>query len=154
MGLIRGTYQGRIIDQMDQDSGEVVRCKFGKSAAKGTPQVTVLIEVTEGPRIGDQGEWVGYFSGGATDGTLRSLRTLGFVGDDLEEFPAQEPVRPFAFVVDEEEFKGKVRTKIIRIGANPVMTNAEMKQLSKEIAPKLAAIVDMEAPLGNDEPVF
>lgn len=137
MGLSKGVYDGVIAMQYSQE-GEELACKFGKSVAKGTPQVTVLCEVASGPRIGEQMEWVGYFVGGATDGTLRTLRSLGFEGDDLDSFVDQRPTKAFQFTVDAEEYKGKERMKIVRIGVDTSMSRADLKSLAGELKSKLA----------------
>ena len=137
MGLSKGVYDGLVALQVDQDGGDIA-CKFGKSAAKGTPQVTVLCEVASGPRIGESMEWVGYFSGGATDGTIRNLRAFGFDGDDLDSFADQRPIKPFQFTVDEEEYKGKIRMKIVRIGVDTSMARSEVKSLANDLRGKLA----------------
>lgn len=154
MGLSKGKYFGVVAIQIASDSSELA-CKWGKSQAKGTPQVTVLCEVESGPKIGDQMEWVGYIAGGATEGTLRNLRALGFEGDDLDTFADQRPTKPFMFEVDDEEYKGKVRQKIVRIGADTTMTPGELRKLSNEMRPKLAQFKsDSGHPLGDDEPAF
>jgi hypothetical protein len=154
MGLSKGVYDGLVALQVGSDGGELA-CKFGKSMAKHTPQVTVLCEVASGPRIGEQMEWVGYLSGGATDGTIRALRTFGFEGDDLDAFADQRPIKPFQFTVDEDEYKGKVRMKVVRIGVDTSMAKAEVKALANELRGKLAQFVPTDDfGLGGDEPPF
>lgn len=154
MGLSKGVYDGLVALQVSQDGGDIA-CKFGKSPAKGTPQVTVLCEVASGARIGESMEWIGYFSGGATDGTVRNLRALGFEGDDLDDFADQRPIKPFQFTVDDEEYKGKVRQKIVRIGVGTSMAKSEVKALADELRGKLAQFKAAdEHPLGDDEPAF
>lgn len=145
MGLSKGVYDGLVALQVGPDGGELA-CKFGKSAAKGTPQVTVLCEVASGPRIGESMEWTGYFSGGATDGTIRNLRAFGFDGDDLDYFADQRPIKPFQFTVDEEEYKGKVRLKIVRIGMDTSMSRSETKALADELRDKLAQFKAVDEP--------
>jgi hypothetical protein len=137
MGLSKGVYDGLVALQVGQDGGELA-CKFGKSMAKHTPQVTVLCEVASGPRIGEQMEWVGYFSGKATDSTIRALRDFGFEGDNLDEFADQRPIKPFQFTIDDDEYNGKVRQKIVRIGVDTSMGKSEVKSLANELRGKLS----------------
>lgn len=150
MGLSKGVYDGLVALQVAQD-GTDIACKFGKSAAKGTPQVTVLCEVASGPRIGESMEWVGYFSGGATDGTIRNLRALGFEGDDLDSFADQRPIKPFQFTVDEEEYKGRVRLRIVRIGVDTSMGKSEVKALADELRGKLSQFKSADEPALDDD---
>ncbi len=140
MGLSKGVYDGLVALQVAQD-GTDIACKFGKSAS--------------GARIGESMEWTGYFSGGATDGTIRNLRSLGFEGDDLDSFADQRPIKPFQFTVDDEEYKGKVRQKIVRIGVDTSMAKSEVKALASELRGKLAQFkATDEIGLGADEPPF
>jgi hypothetical protein len=154
MGLSKGVYDGLVAIQIGQE-GDELACKFGKSAAKGTPQVTVLCEVASGPRIGESMEWTGYFSGGATDGTIRNLRALGFEGDDLDAFADQRPTKAFQFTVDDDEYNGKVRQKIVRIGTDTSLKAPELKALANELRGKLSQFKGSdESALGADEPPF
>jgi hypothetical protein len=154
MSLSKGVYDGLVALQIGQD-GQELACKFGKSAAKGTPQVTVLCEVASGPRIGESMEWTGYFSGGATAGTLRNLRAFGFEGDDLDAFADQRPTKAFQFTVDEETYKGKERMKIVRIGVDTSMARSEVKALADELRETLAQFKSDDGhPLADDEPAF
>jgi hypothetical protein len=151
MGLSKGVYDGLVALQVGQ-AGDELACKFGKSAAKGTPQVTVLCEVASGIRIGESMEWVGYFSGGATAGTIRNLRALGFEGDDLDAFADQRPTKAFQFTVDDEEYRGKVRQKIVRIGLDTSMARSEVKALANELRETLAQFKTAdEAPPDDDD---
>jgi len=129
-------------------------CVFGKSAKKGTPQVTVLVEVYEGHHIGEQMQWIGYLSGGAKNGTIGALRTMGFIGDDLADFDQQSPETVFPFTVGTEPYNGKDYTKITRIGGALEMSKAELKALAEEINPTLAQFKPAADPLNGDEPPF
>jgi hypothetical protein len=150
MSLSKGEYAGQVALQIGQD-GQELACKFGKSASSGTQQVTVLCEVASGPRIGESMEWVGYLKGGATTITLRTLRSFGFEGNDLDAFADQRPTKAFQFTVDEEEYKGKVRLKIVRIGVDTSMSKSELKDLAKELRGTLAQFKSDEAPSNDDD---
>lgn len=100
MSLVKGSYRGRGV------SGGL------GNTSTGQPQVAVELQVTEeGEFHGETITWFGYFTEGTEDRTLDSLRILGWKTDDLSNLDGicDNEVR---FVVDEEEYQGKVRTKV------------------------------------------
>jgi hypothetical protein len=57
--------------------------------------------------------------------------------------------------VDEEEYKGKVRLKIVRIGVDTSMAKSEVKALADELRETLAQFKSDDGhPLADDEPAF
>lgn len=60
-----------------------VSANMGKSQQKGTPCVTVLLELLDGPDAGKTIEWVGWVTETTKVRTAESLEVLGFDGADL-----------------------------------------------------------------------
>lgn len=97
-----GTYPARAVPIVDDKLGEV-GCRFGESEKKSTPFVQVLCQIVRGPYAGQTIMWTGYFSGGATEYTIKALRAFGFTGDELMGFPAQRPENEVSAVVEMKE---------------------------------------------------
>jgi len=112
-----GTHPARAVPILDDKDGEV-GCRFGESDKKGTPFVQVLCQIIRGPFAGQTIYWSGYFSGGATEYTIKALRAFGFTGDDLEKFPGQRPENEVAIVVEMEESRsGRSFPKVAWVNA-------------------------------------
>lgn len=109
------------------DDGEVA-CQFGHSKQKGTPQVAVCLEILRGPYAGQKITWMGFFTDATEERTLKSLRLLGFEGDDLGAFVTQHPTNEVVAVVEHETYDGKTRAKVAWIndptGGGMRMANA------------------------------
>lgn len=101
MSLRAGIYPARAVP-MVTDDGEVA-CRFGESAKKSTPFVHVLCQVIRGPAAGQTITYQGYFTGGATEHTIKALRNFGFTGDDLAAMPEQRPENEVSIVVSMSE---------------------------------------------------
>lgn len=109
--LPKGTYPA-VATVAQSDAGEVA-CQFGESKEKGTPFAAVLAKVIRGPFAKHTITWQGYFSGGATEHTIKALRNFGFTGDQLDKFPAQRPENEVEIVVEHEtNDKGQTFAKV------------------------------------------
>jgi len=86
--------------------------QFGASKNKGTKQVVLNMEIVEGDYAGSRLAWFGYFTQDSADRTIEALRLVGFKGDDLATLPTQKLGQRVSIVVEEEEYDGKVRSKI------------------------------------------
>jgi hypothetical protein len=100
--LEAGTYAARVALTTDKE-GKEVAVLFGESAKKGTPFAQVICQVIRGPHARETITWQGYFSGGATDHTVKALRAFGFTGDELASMPEQRPENEVQIVVEMEE---------------------------------------------------
>lgn len=109
--LPKGTYPA-VAAVAQTDAGEV-SCQFGESKEKGTPYAAVLTKVLRGPFAKQTITWQGYFSGGATEHTIKALRNFGFTGDQLDKLPAQRPENEVEIVVEHEtNDKGQTFAKV------------------------------------------
>lgn len=87
---------------------------------KGKMQVAVTCEITqECAEKGQTFSWIGTFSELATDMAVRALRAFGWEGDDLSDLFELDAAgckrflgREVELVIDEEEYEGKVHTKV------------------------------------------
>lgn len=80
-------------------------------SSTGKEQIAVLFELTSGEHAGQSITWFGYFTDGAVDRTLDSLRYCGWQGDNLAELDSLD-ANEVELVLAEEEYEGKVRTKV------------------------------------------
>jgi hypothetical protein len=55
--------------------------------------------------------WYGYFTEKTLDRTIESLRIMGWTGNDLEQLSGLD-TNEVDLVVDEEEYEGKLHTKV------------------------------------------
>lgn len=118
------------------DSGQYYTMKaftggLGKTKG-GHPQLGVELQVTEDNCLGERITWYGYFTDKSKEITFRTLRTLGWEGDDLSDLRGIDK-NEVRVLVAEEEYEGKHTLKVKGIyplgGAGLVnpMTEAEAK---------------------------
>lgn len=154
-----GTYPAVVVP-VSTDFGELA-CQFGKSKTKGTPQVVVAFEILRGPDAGKTVSWFGYFTDNAeaTERTFKALRACGFSGDDLDKFADQRPNNEVEIVVTNEEFEGKVRSKVQWVNApnrgvrlaDPMRDN-DLRMFSARFKSKLKSLPDMKTVEAKREP--
>jgi hypothetical protein len=81
-------------------------------ASTGKEQVAVSFAV---PNENGDGEhfvaWYGYFTEGAVDRTIESLRYMGFEGDNLLELVGLDK-NEVELVIEDEEYEGKIHEKV------------------------------------------
>lgn len=80
-------------------------------SSTGKEQIGVMFELVGGEHAGKHITWFGYFTDGAVDRTLESLRHCGWDSDnlaDLDSLGANE----VDLVVDDEEYEGKWRSRV------------------------------------------
>jgi hypothetical protein len=106
-----GTYNA-VAALIRSEAGDEAYVQFGNSREKGTPQVCINFEITDGDYAGHRIAWMGYFTEKTTKRTFETLRLVGWKGDDLMGALAQELTNQVSLVVDHEEWDGKVRAKI------------------------------------------
>ena len=123
----QGTYRGRAITST---------AKLIRSKNKNTPGIEVVID------MGPQGTmtWTGWITGGATEFTIRSMRAMGWQGDDLADLSTLG-TKECEVVVVEEEYKGNYYPKIAFINelggrgnaSSQEMTDAERRAFAAEM---------------------
>lgn len=102
-----GTYRARAIA-----SG------VGVSNTKSTPFVRVTLALV-GAHEGQEIDWIAYVTDKTQERVAEDLRTLGYKGNDPEELHDRGPEdvakllpNTVSIVVEEEEWKGEVRTRV------------------------------------------
>lgn len=77
--------------------------EFIKSPEKGTPGVTVAIELKAGPNMGERIQWVGWLTDATEVRTGESLALMGYDGESPDSVMRKE----FIAVIEHEEYKNK-----------------------------------------------
>lgn len=77
----------------------------------GNEQVAVLFRIIGGEHDGQCLTWFGHFTEKTLDRTLDSLRHCGWASDSIAELDGLD-ANEVQIVVDEEEYEGKLRTRI------------------------------------------
>jgi len=108
MTISAGTYRAKAIA-----SG------IGVSNTKATPYVRVTLAVVAGAQEGQEIDWIAYVTDKTQERVAEDLRTLGYTGNDPEELHdrneqdvSQLLPNVVSIVVEEEEWKGEVRTRV------------------------------------------
>jgi hypothetical protein len=83
---------------------------FGVSE-KNTEFVAVVFRIEEGENFGERVTWNGYFTEKTIKRTLESLRYCGWSGDMVTDLTGIDKNK-VQLVIKEEEFEGKLRTKV------------------------------------------
>jgi hypothetical protein len=157
--LSKGTYAAVVVP-VSTEFGELA-CQFGHSKEKGTPQVSVTLEVLRGPHAGQRISWMGFFTDSTEERTLKALRVCGFDGDDLDKFADQRPSNEVQIVVEHEEYKGVVRAKVAWIndpsfGGGMKMANAlsgsELRKFGAQFKSKLKSLPAVKTVEAKREP--
>jgi hypothetical protein len=82
MTEIEGTFSAVAV-KFDTDDGPTY-AQLGE-AKTGTKQVLMQFKILDGEHAGRVVPWIGYFTSGTVDGTLKALRTAGMKGEDLSK---------------------------------------------------------------------
>jgi hypothetical protein len=102
-------------------------------------QVAVTFVIDEGDWAGHEITWFGYFAEKTTARTMESLRTCGWVGDDLSNLGALD--QQVELVVEHETYKEKTQVKVAwvnrpgqgRVKLNNPMSPEELKRFAQEM---------------------
>lgn len=137
--------------------------EFVKSPEKGTPGVSVHIELRAGPHMGERIEWIGWLTDATTARTGESLSFMGYDGSD----PASVMQREFIAVVEQETYtnkagESKVRPRVAWIndpsggGRMDPMTAPEVAGAKERLKAALTAAKSkaVKAVSAEDEPRF
>lgn len=107
-------------------------------ANTGTVQIGVELEVTQGESQGERITYYGFFTANAQEYTFRTMRDLGWEGDDLTNLAGLDKNEVTVYV-GTEEWKGELKQKVKAIYplggagiANP-LTEAEAKVLAAQL---------------------
>jgi hypothetical protein len=113
--------------------------------SRGNDQVVVTLETDDGK----DHVWNGYFTDGAIERTVESLRHMGYDGGDLADMKLTERVE---LVIEPEEYKGKVRDRVKwvnKIGSGPKPVS-NMRALSMRVQD----VAKRKDPVQNDDLPF
>lgn len=108
--LPAGTYAS-VVAPVETEKGPVY-IQWGPGTTKSPFTAAVCFEVLNGPHAGQKITAFLYFSDGAVDRSLESLRACGFTGDDIDKFSDQTPDIECQIVVEHETYDGKTRAKV------------------------------------------
>jgi len=111
-------------------------------SSTGKKQVAVLLELTQGEHAGKCITWFGYFTDGAVDRTLDSLRYLGWEGDDFVHLTGLD-ANEVEIVITAETYEGKTRDRVQWI--NRPARLALREQMSPAAAAAFAASMRAKA---------
>jgi len=105
--------------------------------SSGNTQVAIDLEITEeGEHEGQHRTWYGSFSEKAMERTLKSLRLLGWEGDDLSNLTGIDRNDVWVTIVHEEDLEGNPRDRAAWINGSPGL--AISKPLDQESAKAFA----------------
>lgn len=99
----QGTYRAKAID-----------FDFGV-AGTGTDQIAICFELTEGDCEKEQINWYGYFTEGTAERTIKTLRDLGWTGDNLATMGIEDLSEEVSLVIEEDE-RGSLKVKWVNTG--------------------------------------
>lgn len=118
--------------------GKVVQWALGTTGT-GKEQVAVTLYL---PEPDERITWFGYFTEKTEERTFRTLRMLGWRGDDISDLSEIQDAECQA-VVENEEYEGKVRAKVKWLNAldGPVLQNQMDPSASKSFAARMRARV-------------
>ncbi|MBA3841074.1 MAG: hypothetical protein H0X39_00365 [Actinobacteria bacterium] len=80
-------------------------------SSTGKEQLAVMFAFVGGEHDGKHITWFGYFTDGAVDRTLESMRHCGWDSDSLAELDALG-ANEVELVIEDEEYDGKVRSRV------------------------------------------
>jgi len=114
----------------------VASTQWGKTKS-GVEQIVIDFKIIEGIHEGERILWYGYFSAGAAERTLKSLRACGWRGSDLSRLGTLD--LHVEIIVEGEEYMGKTRQKVKWINQpgstalkNP-LADSELKSLAERM---------------------
>lgn len=123
---------------------EVLGAMLTVSSQKKTPQVAIEFRLMDGP---DQGSKIIHYAA-VTEGrlkyTVEELRTCGWTGDDLEDLSTVKAGTPVELVLAEEEYNGRVNTKVRFINAPGRKPPSAPAGIGAEWRAKIAALAKPE----------
>ena len=85
---------------------------FGYNENTGTPQAAILFSIEEGECEGETITGYLYFSEKAAERSIETLRKMGWDGVDIGDITIDDVCNTMEIVVAEEEFNGRVVTKV------------------------------------------
>jgi hypothetical protein len=109
--IAEGTYKARAIEgALGWTSGDPPK-----------EQVAVEIVLLEGDEYseGQHLTWYGFFTEKTTETTLKSLRAMGWAGDDLSDLTGIDANEFYAVLVHEEDQQGNLRARVRWINSTP-----------------------------------
>jgi hypothetical protein len=122
-------------------TARAVSAKADKKGANKTPCVTVALKITEGTFEGEKVYSDLWLTEKPFDRSIESLRNLGWKGDDLRDLSTVNG--ECEVVLEEEEYNGKVQTKVKWInalgGGKPKLEATELGTLADSLKSRIQA---------------
>lgn len=106
----------------DKFKGRCIDAKMGFSKDKGTEYVSCQIEIVEGPHQGKLLKWDGWFSDAAAERTIKSMRYLGWQGNDFGNLSSMMAGKAVALVTVEHE--ESIKNGVTRVYAKIAWVNS------------------------------
>lgn len=137
--LIAESFVSAVAVQVDTPDGPSF-VQFGESSTQ-KPQVCINFEILEGDDAGRRIAWFGYFTEGAAQRTVESLRYCGFKGNDLAMAVTQDLDQVVQLQIKHEEYKGKVSAKVAWVNRGGGGGYKLEKQMGKSQLAQFAAMM-------------
>ena len=96
-------------------------------SASGNEGIEIAFDVLEGTEFPNGITWVGWLTQKTAKRVAESLRACGWVGSGINDMTGLG-TKDVNLVIDEEEYKGKVTTRVKWVNALSVKATAEQKQ--------------------------
>jgi hypothetical protein len=111
---------------------------FGLSQT-GKEQIAITFDILDEEERGETITWYGYFSDAALNRTVEALHYCGWDGDNLEQIGHLKD-HEVQLVVEDEEYEGKVRTKVRWVNAiRDQLPPEEQRDIAQRICDRILA---------------
>ena len=133
------------------DSGSYV--EFARTNNGGF-QVYARFKIVDGEDAGESLPWYGSLAGGGVEITVKGLRAMGFVGDDLEDAPSQDLSNEVQITVKQNDYQGKISYRVAFVnplysqGVKPEnrVSGQELKMFAATMRSKIQSLGIPSAP--------
>lgn len=141
---IEGDFAGVTVPVIDEGGTEHI-VQWGRSK-EGTKHVLIYFELLDGPNAGTHLPWFGYFTKNSYERTLKSLRLIGWKGNDVADAASQPLNQKVSVSVGHNENPNNGRTYaridwVNRLGSGTIkmgdpMSAADVRSFSASLRSK------------------